>query len=76
MRVFIFSFGFGRRLSASSGETPTAASRLVSLGGYVKLEGEPEDHLSRTPATLGDGRDFTARPRWQRFLVYRGAGRS
>ena len=32
--------------SASSGATPTAALSLIPLGGYVKLEGEPEDHIS------------------------------
>jgi regulator of sigma E protease len=42
----------------------------IPLGGYVKLEGEPGDHLSEDTAALGDGRDFLSRPRWQRFLVY------
>jgi regulator of sigma E protease len=36
----------------------------------VKLEGEPDDKLSEVVAAQGDGRDFTARPRWQRFVVY------
>ncbi len=36
----------------------------------MKLEGEPEDHLSEDTSAMGDGRDFTARPRWQRFVVY------
>jgi regulator of sigma E protease len=70
MRVFIFSFGFGRRLFGFQwGDTDCRVS-LVPLGGYVKLEGEPEDHLSEDTSTRGDARDFTARPRWQRFLVY------
>jgi regulator of sigma E protease len=70
MRVFIFSFGFGRRLVGFKwGDTDCRLS-LVPLGGYVKLEGEPEDHLSEDTRALGDGRDFTSRPRWQRFLVY------
>src|SRR6266849_6395927 len=70
MRVFIFSFGFGRRLVGFKwGDTDCRVS-LVPLGGYVKLEGEPEDHLSEDTSALGDGRDFTSRPRWQRFLVY------
>jgi regulator of sigma E protease len=70
MRVFIFSFGFGKRLFGFQwGDTDCRVS-LVPLGGYVKLEGEPEDHLSEDTSTLGDGRDFTSRPRWQRFLVY------
>jgi len=82
MRVFIFSFGFGKRLFGFKwGDTDIRVS-LVPLGGYVKLEGEPEDYLSGDPGTevvaLGDGemvrvdnpRYFTNRPRWQRFLVY------
>lgn len=82
MRVFIFSFGFGRRLAGFKwGDTDCRLS-LVPLGGYVKLEGEPDDHLSGDPAletrALADGTlvqvenpdYFTARPRWQRILVY------
>ena len=70
MRVFIFSFGFGPRLLGFKwGDTDLRVS-AIPLGGYVKLEGEPEDHLSENTATLGDGKDFTARPRWQRFVVY------
>jgi regulator of sigma E protease len=90
MRVFIFSFGFGKRLLGFKwGDTDLRLS-LVPLGGYVKLEGEPEDYVSdmKAPGTggdpsmqkvaLGDGEIidvenpnyFTARPRWQRFLVY------
>jgi regulator of sigma E protease len=70
MRVFIFSFGFGPRLLGFKwGDTDLRVS-AIPLGGYVKLEGEPEDHISQDTSTLGDGRDFTARPRWQRFVVY------
>jgi regulator of sigma E protease len=70
MRVFIFSFGFGKRLLGFKwGDTDCRLS-LVPLGGYVKLEGEPEDQLSEDTSTLGDGRDFTTRPRWQRIVVY------
>jgi regulator of sigma E protease len=74
MRVFIFSFGFGKRLVGFKwGDTDCRVS-LVPLGGYVKLEGEPEDYLSENVAAEGDPRDnpnyFTSRPRWQRFLVY------
>ena len=70
MRVFIFSFGFGRRLFGFKwGDTDCRVS-LIPLGGYVKLEGEPEDHISQDTSALGDGRDFTSRPRWQRFVVY------
>jgi regulator of sigma E protease len=70
MRVFIFSFGFGPRLLGFKwGDTDLRVS-AIPLGGYVKLEGEPEDHLSEDTRHLGDGRDFGTRPRWQRFLVY------
>jgi regulator of sigma E protease len=72
MRVFIFSFGFGKRLFGFQwGDTDCRVS-LVPLGGYVKLEGEPEDHLSEDTSqkAVGDGKDFLSRPRWQRFLVY------
>jgi regulator of sigma E protease len=72
MRVFIFSFGFGKRLFGFQwGDTDCRVS-LVPLGGYVKLEGEPEDHLSEDTSqkAVGDGKDFLSRPRWQRFVVY------
>jgi regulator of sigma E protease len=70
IRVFVFSFGFGRRLLGFKwGDTDCRVS-LVPLGGYVKLEGEPDDRLSEDVTRLGDGKDFTLRPRWQRFVVY------
>ncbi len=70
MRVFVFSFGFGRRLVGFKwGDTDCRVS-LVPLGGYVKLEGEPDDALSEDVPQSHDERDFTARPRWQRFIVY------
>ena len=51
MRVFIFSFGFGPRLLGFKwGDTDLRVS-AVPLGGYVKLEGEPEDHVSENTAT-------------------------
>jgi regulator of sigma E protease len=70
IRVFIFSFGFGKRLLGFKwGDTDCRLS-LVPLGGYVKLEGEPDDVVSEDVSARGDGRDFTSRPRWQRILVY------
>ena len=70
MRVFIFSFGFGRRLFGFKwGETDLRVS-LIPLGGYVKLEGEADDAISEDTSARGDGKDFTSRPRWQRFIVY------
>ena len=70
MRVYIFSFGFGRRLLGFKwGDTDCRVS-LIPLGGYVKLEGEQDDLLSEDVSGRGDGRDFISRPRWQRFIVY------
>jgi len=70
MRVFVFSFGFGKRLFGFKwGETDCRVS-AVPLGGYVKLEGEADDLISEDTSRLGDGKDFLSRPRWQRFLVY------
>src|SRR3989337_3898446 len=67
MRVFIFSCGFGRRLLGFKwGDTDCRVS-AIPLGGYVKLEGEPDDVISPdTPATgefapVGAGRDFHRR---------------
>ncbi len=70
MRVFVFSFGFGKRLLGFKwGDTDCRLS-LIPLGGYVKLEGEADDKLSEHVSAAGDDRDFTARPRWQRIVVY------
>lgn len=70
MRVFIFSFGFGKRLFGfQKGDTDYRVS-LIPLGGYVKLEGEGDDIVSEDVTTRGDGKDFLSRPRWQRLLVY------
>ena len=70
MRVFIFSFGFGKRLFGfKCGDTDYRVS-LIPLGGYVKLEGEPDDAITEDTAPRGDGDDFLSRPRWQRLIVY------
>lgn len=70
MRVFIFSFGFGKRLFGfKRGDTDYRVS-LIPLGGYVKLEGEPDDVITEDTAPRGDGNDFLSRPRWQRLIVY------
>ena len=70
MRVFVFSFGFGKRLLGFKwGDTDCRVS-AIPLGGYVKLEGEADDVISEDVPSAGDGRDFGARPRWQRFIVY------
>jgi regulator of sigma E protease len=70
MRVFVFSFGFGKRLLGFKwGDTDCRVS-AIPLGGYVKLEGEADDVISEDVPAAGDARDFGARPRWQRFIVY------
>jgi regulator of sigma E protease len=62
-RVETFSLGFGRRLwGFRRGETDYRVS-LVPLGGYVKLMGEDGE-------STGDPREFLAKPRWQRILVF------
>src|SRR6478735_6155918 len=67
---FMLAKGFGMRLFGfKRGDTDYRIS-LIPLGGYVKLEGEPDDAISEDTAPRGDGNDFTARPRWQRLIVY------
>jgi regulator of sigma E protease len=63
-RVETFSLGFGRRLwGFQRGDTDYRVS-LIPLGGYVKLSGEDGG------AATGDPREFLAKPRWQRVLVF------
>ncbi len=53
MRVLVFSLGFGKRLIGFKwGDTDCRVS-AVPLGGYVKLEGEPDDVITPT-APEGD----------------------
>lgn len=82
MRVFVFSFGFGRRLLGFTWRETDYRLSLLPLGGYVRLEGEPDDFTADDPSqerrALDDGTlvdvenpdYFTNRPRWQRILVY------
>ena len=64
VRVYVFSFGFGKRLFGfARGGTDYRVS-LIPLGGYVRMAGEaPEDPHEGTPD------EFTSRPKWQRFLI-------
>jgi regulator of sigma E protease len=64
MRVLTFSLGFGQRLwGFTRGETEYRVS-AIPLGGYVRLGGENLEE------STGDPREFLAKPRWQRILVY------
>lgn len=64
VRVEQFAIGFGKRLFGfRKGETDYRIN-LLPLGGYVKMAGEnPMD------SHTGDPGEFTAHPRWHRFLV-------
>lgn len=76
VRVEIFSIGFGKRLfGVQYGETDYRFS-LLPFGGYVKMSGEATtEKLDRSLTgeenmpVAGDGRDFSAHPRWQRILI-------
>jgi regulator of sigma E protease len=66
VRVFVFSFGFGKRLFGfQRGDTDYRVS-LIPLGGYVRMAGESDEEGGEAPA---DSRDFLAKPKWQRFLI-------
>ena len=68
MRVFIFSFGFGRRLFGFKwGDTDCRVS-LIPLGGYVKMTGEQPGDVagdSRLPDALS-GSDHCDRRQLER----------
>jgi len=64
VKVLTFSLGFGQKVfSFQRGETEYRIAWLP-LGGYVRLGGESPEEAT------GDPRDFQAKPRWQRILVY------
>jgi regulator of sigma E protease len=64
VRVFVFSFGFGKRLFGfKKGETDYRVS-AIPLGGYVRMAGESEEEEG-----VFDEHDFLAKPKWQRFLI-------
>jgi regulator of sigma E protease len=64
VRVLVFSFGFGKRLTGfRKGDTDYRIS-LIPLGGYVRMAGDsPEENVPGTPG------DFLSKPKWQRFLI-------
>jgi len=64
VRVEQFALGFGKRLVGfRRGETEYRIN-LLPLGGYVKMAGENPGE-----ARTGDPGEFTAHPRWHRFLI-------
>jgi regulator of sigma E protease len=64
VRVDVFSFGFGPRLTGwRRGPTDYRISALP-LGGYVKMAGDsPEEDRTGAPD------EFLSKPRWQRALI-------
>ena len=64
VRVEQFAIGFGKRLfGIKKGETDYRVNALP-FGGYVKMAGE-----NPLEAHSGDPREFTSKPRWQRFVI-------
>ncbi|MBZ5569602.1 MAG: RIP metalloprotease RseP [Acidobacteriia bacterium] len=64
VRVDQFAIGFGKRLfGIKKGETDYRFNALP-FGGYVKMAGE-----NPLEAHSGDPREFTSKPRWQRFII-------
>jgi regulator of sigma E protease len=65
VRVEQFALGFGKRLVGfRKGETEYRIN-LLPLGGYVKMAGE-----NFADSHAGDPGEFTAHPRWHRFLIF------
>lgn len=64
VRVLVYSFGFGKRLTGFERGGTDYRISLIPLGGYVKLAGDETD----TDAE-GAPDEVTSRPRWQRFLI-------
>ncbi|MEM8962074.1 MAG: RIP metalloprotease RseP [Acidobacteriota bacterium] len=64
VRVLVFSLGFGKRIAGFDFRGTDVRLSALPLGGYVRMSGEmPEERT-------GDPREFLARPRWERILVY------
>lgn len=65
VRVVTFSLGFGKKLAAFTRGDTEYRIAMIPLGGYVKMAGEVfDEELSKEPD------HFTAKPRWQRVIVY------
>ncbi len=64
VRVEQFAIGFGKRLFGFRRGDTDYRVNAIFLGGYVKMAGEnPMD------SHTGDPGEFTAHPRWHRFLI-------
>ncbi len=64
VRVEQFAIGFGKRLVGFRKGVTDYRINILPLGGYVKMAGEnPMD------SHTGDPGEFTAHPRWHRFLI-------
>lgn len=61
MKVLKFAIGFGPKIFHKQGKETEYSLRAIPLGGFVQLEGEDEES--------NDGRAFSNKPKWQRFLV-------
>ncbi len=64
VRVLVFSLGFGKRLAGFDFRGTDVRLSAIPLGGYVQMWGDlPEDRS-------GSSDELTAKPRWQRILIY------
>ena len=65
VKVYVFSFGFGKRLFGfKRGDTDYRVS-AIPLGGYVRMAGETPDDET----TAEHAHEFLSKPKWQRFLI-------
>ena len=64
VRVITFCIGIGPKLLKFRAATPSTPSRILPIGGYVKMAGENPDD----PHT-GAADEFMTRPKWDRFRI-------
>ncbi|RMF73313.1 MAG: RIP metalloprotease RseP [Acidobacteria bacterium] len=65
VRVEVFSLGFGARLFGFRRGPTEYRVAVIPLGGYVRMAGEMFDTVVEPEPD-----HFTAKPRWQRVVVY------
>jgi len=63
VRVLVFSFGFGKRLTGFTRGGTDYRLSLIPLGGYVRMAGDTPEEGSGKPD------EFLSRPKWQRFVI-------